>query len=79
MNEIVERTNNPIVSKACCLLFDSKLGQSFWPKALNTEVYLLNLALFARLAYDIPLEKLLKAYYNNHYDGYAQDLSHLHT
>ena len=66
INGIAEKTNSLIVSKARCLLFDSNLGQSFWPEAFDTAVYLLNRTLFASLAYDIPLEEFLKAYHNNH-------------
>ena len=79
MNGIAERTNGLIVSKARCLLFDSNLGQSFWPEAFDTAVYLLNRTPSASLAHNIPLEEFLKAYHNNHQVGYAQDLSHLRT
>lgn len=42
INEIAERTNSLIISKAHYLLFDSNLGQFFWSKAFDTAIYLLN-------------------------------------
>ena len=77
MNEIAERTNGLIVTKARGLLLDSNLPQSFWPEVFDTTVYLLNRLLSTSLDYNVPFEEFLKAYYNNYQYGYTQDLSHL--
>ena len=69
MNSIAEKTNNLIVSKACCPLFDFNLGKFFWTEAFDTAVYLLNRTSSASLAHNIPLEEFLKAYHNNHQVG----------
>lgn len=71
MNKIAKGTNGLIVSKARYLLFDSNLNWFFWLEAFDTAVYLLNQIPFASLVYDIPLEKFLKAYHNNHQDSYT--------
>lgn len=80
MNGIAKRTNGLVASKARCLLLDapSKIGQSFWPKAFTTAVYLLNHSALFFFKYDYLLAVWLKAC-NSSKKSYKPDLGHLQT
>ncbi|KAG8501378.1 hypothetical protein CXB51_003478 [Gossypium anomalum] len=41
-NGVCERKNRTVMNMARCLLFQSKLPNSFWAEAVNSSVYLLN-------------------------------------
>ena len=80
LDGIAERTNGLIASKARCLLLDtpSKIGQSFWPEAFTTTIYLLNHSPSSFLKHDYPLAVWLRAY-NSSTKSYIPDLGHLRT
>ena len=80
INGIAECTNSFVASKARYLLLDasSKIGQSFWPEAFTTAIYLLNHSPSSFLKYDCPLAVWLRAY-NSTDESYTPDLSHLRT
>lgn len=62
MNEIVERRNSLIITKACYLLLSSNMDRSFWPKTFDILLYLLNKILFSTQDHNISLKKFLKKY-----------------
>ena len=80
MNGIAERTNGLVASKARCLLLDAatNIGQSFWPEAFSTAIYLLNRSPSTFLKHDCPLAVWLRAY-NSTNKSYTPDLSHIRT
>ena len=80
MNNVAERTNGHIVSKARYLFLDAhaKIDQSFWLKAFSTSIYLLNCSLSSFLKYDCPLAVWLRVYNSNN-ESYTLDLSYLRT
>ena len=41
-NGMSERKNRTVMEMSRCLLFEKKLPKSFWAKAVNTSIYLLN-------------------------------------
>ena len=77
INDIAERNNDLIITKAYFLLLDSNLSQLFWPKAFDIVVYLLKYISFIKLKHNISLENLLKVYHNDYDYSFSQDLSHL--
>ena len=65
-NSIAEKTNSLIVTKACYLLLDSTMDQSFWLEAFDIVVYLLNRTSSASLDHNVPHEEFLKPYHNDY-------------
>ena len=53
-NGVAERMNHTIVEKVWCMLKLAKLPKSFWGKAVNTVVYLINKSPSVPLDFDIP-------------------------
>ena len=54
LNEIAERLNRTLVERVRCLLSESQLPQSFWGKALNTVVHVLNPTPCVSLGSEVP-------------------------
>ena len=53
-NGIAEWMNRTIVGRVRCILKMGKLPKSFWGKAVNTTIYLINISPSVPLDFDIP-------------------------
>ena len=55
-NSVAERMNRTIISKAHCILFNTKMNKHFWAEAANTACYLINRSSSIPLNKKTPIE-----------------------
>lgn len=53
-NGVAERMNRTLVERAKCMIFDAKLGISYWGEAVNTAAYVINRSVSSTLVDNTP-------------------------